>query len=155
MYGQVTKASGVTWWTTSNHQQGRPAQKWPWLHIPDSLSGGFSFGAKTWRPGSEDLPWPDIPKRTPLFLQSLLQKLEYYPLWLLPPACRGISAKPLVERAVIIQSQNANHVQTSGSATAPAAITSEGVHSKFSTVKVCPGDLETWNFVRARNWSYF
>lgn len=42
-----------------------------------------------------------------------------------------MSAKPLVEKAVMVPSQNEIHVQTSVCATAPAATISEGVMANF------------------------
>lgn len=68
---------------------------------------------------------------------------------------QGNFCEAMVEQAEVVPSQNANHEQTSGCVTAPAAVTSEGEYSKFATIQVCPVDLETLNLFRARKWVVF
>lgn len=66
-----------------------------------------------------------------------------------------ISAKPLVEKKVMVPSWIANQVQTSGCATATTAITFECVYNKYLAIQKCWVALETLILFRARNWSYF
>lgn len=67
---------------------------------------------------------------------------------------QGNICKLLVEKEMMVLSQRAKHMQTSGCATATTAVTSDSVNGKFLEIPKVPRVLETLILSRARNWSY-